>query len=1149
MARIWENNSGQEIHYAPKIKFKGKINFDNGTYEISEYTKSKKMFGLPFIMEIWQNHPSESNSKCLVRLFHYDYTGHSSESTSAKTWSFDYHNSSYSDSYVTAFFRGAFDTPPSGSQFYIVTFCGAHYSRPSSNKLKCDNLLHNDIYPWYSDWIDENGNDNMGKWHGDAVAAQYYADMREHGYWIFTERIQVTEYIPGRTYLDVSSSGTTIIATPSYDSKNIIYADERLTMPGKIAVHLCQESESNVLQTVYVDMSQISTSCQFKYLHRGTEYIVVAEAFESKDGSANKISYTQKISTYECTCWRISHTDTSITYGFWVNNDFVGNVYFWTFFDPVNFNPNNIALAKEVAVGEGGLGSVTIDGFDTNTRVYFNVAPKGVVNADGILDAIASIDDRTWNPTDFSGMNVLMTGTTITMTPSFSVGDSGNVDWSGTLNNVTKTGTGNQSVRFESLTNGKTYNAVFKGLYSKSTFSGATGSDTRYTIRTYSVQLKEYTRETNSFSASIYQIPGAAGSQSSELVESKYYRYDSYCVKRVSGVDSTQTFGRVSINGEYVVVDGLEPSTNYRVYVWLDGCLDQNRNHDTAAFIDFTTKSIVSTNNFSARVTGKTITVVPGISGWGASESLTYTTTLKRNGSTLSTKTTTCTSGNLVTTTFTGLKNGTTYTLSFSAHDNNNNDIPLDDIVVTTYGIQFTNSGRPYTRRLKDVAIRYTDGERDEGISQDKSKGALVRWWIVDKNDNIVDGKVIVNCIKTNPGIYSTNSKLVPITSYTMYAEIAGVEYEGINDTQISYEFYTEDPPRGFAVTTSATGETISVTPTWVDSVNDDNEVTVSIILSLDNKTVSSKTTKKKDEPVWFTNLKQGKTYDIVYTAVDNEGNSTSDYLDYVQGGSTTETTYELLVNDIEYYTRSMKWTVSANRPLPEGSVIEYYIDQGNNDIKVNWADDTIKLNTPKSCITLYDKTRTTLKVRIKDMKNRADVLDTVKTVQFLTKELKLNITGVSYHADGIDLKVQAFADNEEYDYDPISYEQVSFVDDLCFCNPVIRDSGVTGDNHGKYSLDKKRYYTGLTGDVKYSFTIGVTDGMNSSDDNNVKKTAVYTTLLELIRIYHNGEFQNALPYIYHNGKWRRATAYIYTSKVDGRYRWVRTDPEKESSE
>lgn len=1186
MARVW-SETNREIHSTPQFTFSGTIDFDHGTYNITKYTKAEKNFNTHLIMELWDGFPEDPDSKRLKRLFYYYYPSGSSASTSAKVWAYNGEDE-YVDSYVSVKFKGTFTPPAAGRKdFYIISFCGSH--RPKL--LDCSNIYRTTIYPWHADYIEPDGRRRMDQVWGKVYSdGDYWEDMGKGPYWISANQALVPHYTAGKINSDHSTSGTTIIVSPIYQGENVHYCtpEMRSSDAGKVAVFI----DGNTSDKHYVDLGSVKPHYQFTGLQPNSQHVITIETYEQDDnGEPNRIYMTIHATTHRCIAWPGSHTDSTVTFNYHISKDYVGDVIYWyvtdgVYFDfiPTNF-PHSLINNPQTTHTDNGWGTVTIEGIDIGTKIRVFVAAKGLKDQNGDYDAIGSTTDTTWMPTSFEGMDIIMTGTTITMTPLFNTGDEGDVEWKATLGKDTVSGVGSDDkAKFKLLENGNTYTIVFRGLYANAAYvpeelkdDDEENDDTEnedgqklsdlyqlemeflntevyYSVRTYAVQLKEREIGTNSYACTIYQTPGAAGEEYKQMIEHMYYPYDAYCTRRDGNVDNGVRVGWVSIEDQHATVRGLEPSTSYRLYVWLNGCKDFEGYYDAVSYIDFVTKPSAVAGPFGARVTGRTITIKPNISRWNGSESLTYEVSVYHHGNPVRVGITAhCDKSVLEPVDITGLENGEEYTIRISAYDNNFNDVPVDDIKVITYEIEFTDYGIPYTRSIRDLEILYTDGEKSSGVSQDPTRGSFVRWWIVnDFTGEVVDGKETINCRRSNPNRFSSHNKLLPDTAYTMYAEIDGVEYLAVNDTQIQYSFTTCEAAYGYRVTTDTTGETLSVIPRWYESSSPDNEVTCNIVLLLNDEIIDTKTTKKNGEAVWFVNLLRGTKYDVIFTATDNEGNTTSDYIFYYTGnysvddnigGHTSDITYKLTLHSFDYTTRSMQWSCSTSKHLPTGRYVEYYLDQGDEDIRINF-NEVMSPNQLVKYLYLFDETPVKLKYRIQEMKDQKGRYDTEEELTFVTKKLTVYINGCTPHVDHVFITCQAYADGVAYDNDYISNTDIAFVDELCHCEPVRDGKGTTGDNSGTYAIDKTRRFNGLTGGREYYFNIGVTDGMNISN-NFAENMAPFYTLVELIRIYHDGHYWTALPFVFHTGEWYRAPAYLYGTRKN-KTKWWHTNPERD---
>ena len=414
---------------------------------------------------------------------------------------------------------------------------------------------------------------------------------------------------------------------------------------------------------------------------------------------------------------------------------------------------------------------------------------------------------------------------------------------------------------------------------------------------------------------------------------------------------------------------------------------------------------------------------------------------------------------------------------------------------------------------------------------------------IIDNNPNLAIRPTVVNCRRTNPNVFDTSpiDGLEPETSYTMYAYIEGVEYNGNNDTTIKATFRTLKPPKNLKVVTDATGETIMVKPSWTASNSPDNEVTVSVALYAYGDLVDVKTTTITNSEIWFTGLERGLEHIIVFVGEDNEGNTMDNFFTYHSSnttGVTTETTYKLTFYDQEKSTRSCAWRCKCNRSLPNGKRIEYQVLE-NESIKVNWSG--YMYNYGRSIYTnFHHATPYCVRVRIEDMFDRSGEYDTVEEYFDITEKLTLEFDSYTPHVLVLDTRWQALADGNPYNYDSISGVTISFVTSKITIDPVRKGKGKRGYNYGAYYDTRYRYFAGLTGGREYHIVMWVTDGINEATAE-----VDLWTIVELVRIYSEKEHRwfRALPYIYtnivevegentpqwwpapmsvyHNGKWR----------------------------
>lgn len=1116
--------------------FPVKVTFDKPQF--SDPKRPKFFYLFAFIAEIWHGQPFNGGTK-LFRVNEIEgnvtYAGWWDTSTNGRA--------AYKYSYDT--FLSTLD------DIYILTMCQSNdcFNNESRGYTSVGHFEAGNVNGY--DYSVMNGYNSGGYANHVYVATRYLTEVSE-----------AVPEIPGvLSITQVEPTGTTATVRVEFSNPSSTLSSSLGNKDGKINIYLMNGNTGWIqdLTTCYSGDQVVFTglSNDFPFLINAATY----ENDNTSEATAGPISSR----TYKTTV-DITDNGKSVKFNVNINNNYTGNISYWS---------NTNTTQQTAYMSEGVINDLVITGYTPGATVTVYAQPINMNDARG------EATTTTWAPTEFEGMGYTVTGTTITMIPFFSIGTLGNVTWKASLGKETVTGTGMMPAKFKLLSNSTTYNIVFKGLYANSSYSPSGYSyetedeyinqDVYYDVRTYGVQLKERSIETNRYYATIYQTLGAFGESGKLMKNLGPFTYNGYCVRRDGNIDSGIRAGGCIFDNDAqtVSVVGLEPDTGYRLYVYLDGinsssyqCKDFEGYNDAVGYIDFTTKPACVPGTFTARVTGTTVTVIPAISRWNGSESLSYTVTAVNNitGTTITSGWKNCSYSVLETNVLTGLTNGTPYTLNITAHDNHHNQIAVNSIEVITYGISFgdftDNMTIPYTRRIKDVQISYTDGQRSAATSQDPTRGSFVKWWIVDTEGNVVDGKENINCRRSNPNKFTSNPKLIPGTFYYLYAEVDGVEYEGKNDTTISTTFTTATCASNYNISTTATGETIGITPTWTDGTSPDNIVTCRFILSLDEVIIENKTTKNKDEVVWFTNLIRGETYDITFVAEDNEGNTTSDYIYYAAGqnGATTETTYKLRFEDVLYNTRSVRFKCISNRDLPPGKYIQVYLHQIaivdnklEESVKINW-NQSMTSGSNKDYKQLVHNTDTLIKVRIQDMRDQNGNFDTIEEYAFKTKELTVAITQAVAHVDHVLIYSQAYADGVAYDIDNISNTPITFVDSLCSVTPVREGKGSTGANSGIYysgNSNHIRTFYGLTGGREYYFSIGVTDGVN---ENIADDIITFWTLVELIRIYHNGRFWTALPFIYHTGEFYRAPAYVFGTPDPDRYprKWWHTNPERD---
>ena len=826
------------------------------------------------------------------------------------------------------------------------------------------------------------------------------------------------------------------------------------------------------------------------------------------------------------------------------------------------------------------------------------------------------------DPTD---IDATITGTTVTLTPAFA--DNGGTDvteveWTARLGKVTRSGKATKDgsgkwvsdpAKFDLLANATTYTIVFHGLFSGATEQPAPSSssgegeegeegstitpsagyidllntDVYYDAMTYGVTVLESEKTRTTFTGIAYQTIGAHGETNHAMTECGKKGYAGFCRRRDGTHVSSENIGAVSFNngpttvstdtvgssagstnfnGSEVKVTGLQPSTGYRLYVYLTNCKDFEGKYDAVGYIDFTTEAVAIPGLFQARVTGTSITVTPNIIRWNNTSSLDINTsfstvagvdesgrairgTLIDNGASL------VTPSNLMQTICYELETGTKYLVEFSCEDDEGNEIEIEPIEVVTYGIVIDmDDAIEHTRTCEKCMIKYIEGERMSNTPQDTTRGAAVCWFITEATDsnNIVIDPSYINCRRSNPYYLTTSPPVLkPGNSYTLSVYIEGVLFDGLPDTLTSVQFQCVDTAYYLSGETKATGTTILFTPTWIDSPSPGNVVTIIAGLYKEGVFIEQKQSIYKDIPILFTGLERGQYYTIVYTAKDNEGNTSADYITYnpMYTGVIDELTYKLLFSVFETTTRSLFAIVESNRPdLPDYTMVDYYIAQGGN-ILMNFGDRRANPNSAIFYYHLIHNAPVEFGARFTTLKDQNDDYDTTEYASTTTKKLTLEYQGYEASPHALATEWYAQADGKTFITDQFSDYPIRFEYDKIEIVPVKR--GEVGDDYGNYTIHRgfptttptiktyiplyKRYFDKLTAGRSYRITMWITDGVNEASAEGIA-----TTLVPTVRIYStkDNKWHKAMPYIVHNSYWYAAPAHIYT---DGRF--LETNP------
>ena len=714
---------------------------------------------------------------------------------------------------------------------------------------------------------------------------------------------------------------------------------------------------------------------------------------------------------------------------------------------------------------------------------------------------------------------------------------------------ATKTGlSSGSSYTFTGLTKNTTY-YVFAMVPGTTNLSSYSASVTDYT-KTYNttISIPSANITTNGFSSATLDSNNAYSISASKI---KWWITESTSTGTIVKAKADTTTAAVSATG-------LKPNTTYYLHAYLTG-IDE----DTESTASFKTLASATCTASVTGATGTTIvvTLTPTLNG---------STSIKgrinvRAGTSATGTVTSYSDFSEVTATkairITGLTKGTSYTVTFNTNasssgspaDNNGNTLTITQTTARTYGTTATAPSTIKTNSFSTGKVTYTSGQGGgTDINSDKAKA--VQWAIYNSDGTtIVKDWATVDCSSTNPQSFNSGTGiLIPSGSanstYRLYTRVNGIEYpSGTNDTLHYVSFTMKKPAIDLTATTDAandaTGTTLCIHPSWTASTSSGNTTTVTITLSNTTSIVETKTTTTSGSAIWFTGLPNGNnTYTFSVTASDVEGNTTNDYILYKSGftGTKTNKTYYIAIRDVTVSTRSVQFTVAANKDLPSDKKIEYGITQtGNTNTLPVLGNSSYRMdrNEVVNFTSLLHNTSFTITARIQDMKDQSSNYDTVVSTNSKTLQLILQFVSFVAHVHSIETTWQAKTGNDNYDKDPISNTNISFVASGCSIVPVITGKGATGTNSGTYSTNKTRTFFGLTGGREYTMTVTITDGINQ-----VSATTTQWALVQLIRIFteSDGKWHTCLPYIYNNGVWYRAPCYIYNNGE-----WKDSDPER----
>jgi len=708
------------------------------------------------------------------------------------------------------------------------------------------------------------------------------------------------------------------------------------------------------------------------------------------------------------------------------------------------------------------------------------------------------------------------------------------ISWTGYVLDQVVHGTRNETVEYKDLEPGEEY--TFRVDYR---WDNIREPDLSYTytdiakFSTYRVDIDSYELENNEITAHIKQTVGTFQGQQLEK-----RAYKAFCILEsdVDNIDNAKRQGYVIIDNEndLITVKYLLPNTSYRLYVYLDKCVNLNNTSDCITYLDYTCLKMVEIERYDISMTAKTITVTPVVKAWNASESLTINYTLLRPGYAVSDgkkQQTISIGGYGDSISFTNLTPGTKYMLVYSGIDNRGSKIDQEVQYVYTYEIRWNIfSDNIHSTYFKESQIVYFPGKIND-TEKDPNKANQIKYFITPKGDMdtiILQGNVSASSSAAT--IYDLPKKLKPDTEYTAYMYIDNLLYNGVNDSIVSYDFKTlkcANNLEGFLYTT---GTTASLRINYEPSSIIGYELYVHIVLYLNNEVIYSvKRTTKNGDVFNFDNLIPGETYDLFILAEDNEDN-TSD----INNGSIHIinpyipcTTYLLDFVIEATSTRGVLLNTHPNIPLHDGEVIEYYIEQDGNVIS-NWEMSNGADQRLSYTFLQHDKPLV-LGCRVSNMKDFNGEYDTIQMKNSYTKLLNVEILKATKpDVRTIIIQYKTCSNTLEIDRDPISLDPILVVDAKATCD------GVDKEYPGISSGYKEITFNNLVSGIDYDIIMSITDGVNTVY-SEVFNTATNASVVYIYSI-DGPKYFKAVPYIYHNGRFVQARCLIFHNK-----RWTET--------
>lgn len=483
-----------------------------------------------------------------------------------------------------------------------------------------------------------------------------------------TGSITINGLSPATTYTikaypsDISDASTSASFTTKDSPSDLIVSVDDVTGETVSLTPLWNGgSDETVTVTITVNGTSKSTTnkgeaLKFTGLSHGKSYDFSASGSGSETGDFGSTS--GRFTTYKATISANMRSAKSIIINsFGYNKGSIGSTPKNMYYELLNNAGNSIADPVSVPLDST---DIIIDGLNRKT------AYKIRYWLDKPSDTREVVNITTGNL--ISKMSISATassGTTITVKATWNENDELGSSATITLGEESKSVSNGGSVKFTGLVQGTEYS--FKG---NATGTEGGASSASCNGKTYDINISWIETKTTSQTVKFSIVTGNSGNKDSSI---------RFKIKKSSDSDwgSEQT-GSTSDT----VISGLTENTSYDIQYYITGVTDENGNLDVVKIDTFSTLSALSGLKLEAtNITGTTATIKVT---WNESGSTGIVATVKLNGvsKTVSTK------GGTVQ--FTGLTNGTAYTVSGSATDNEGNKTNAPNISVTTYKVGIT---------------------------------------------------------------------------------------------------------------------------------------------------------------------------------------------------------------------------------------------------------------------------------------------------------------------------------------------------------------------------------------------------------------------------------------------------------------------------